>query len=292
MLGFRSKEEIEGLDASEWVRRCLGRDDIGFEIIDVQPWRRSRLVAERYSQGRVFLAGDSAHTMSPTGGFGFNTGLGDAVDLGWKLEGALRGWAGPGLLASYDVERRPVGQRNVDAAAENYFKLVGAPDCSRILEGGASGDAERVRIGRQMEEQTRTEWENLGVVLGYRYEGSPVIVSDGTSEPPDDRSVYEQTARPGHRAPHAWLPDGRSTLDLYGRRFVLLRFDDTIEVAAFQSAAAARGVPLDWVDIDSPLVAALHGRALVLVRPDGHVAWCADAMPADALAVIDRVRGA
>ncbi len=292
VLGFRSRDEIEGIDASAWVRRCLGRDDIAFEIIDVQPWRRSRLVAERYAEGRVFLAGDSAHTMSPTGGFGFNTGLGDAVDLGWKLEGALRGWAGPALLASYDVERRPVGQRNVDAAAENYFKLVGAPDCSRILEEGATGDAERALIGRQMEAQTRTEWENLGVVLGYRYADSPVIVPDGTPEPADERSVYLPTARPGHRAPHAWLPDGRSTLDLYGRHFVLLRLDATVDAGPLEAAAAARGVPLERVDIDSPMVAALHERALVLVRPDGHVAWRGDGVPADPMAVIDRVRGA
>jgi hypothetical protein len=211
---------------------------------------------------------------------------------GGIIGGALRGWAGPGLLASYDSERRPVGQRNVDAAAENYFKLVGAPDCSRILEAGSSGDAERTRIGHQMEEQTRTEWENLGVVLGYRYAESPVIVPDGTPEPPDERSVYQPTARPGHRAPHAWLPDGRSTLDLYGRRFVLVRFDAGVDRGPLEAAATARGVPLDCVDIDSPQVAALHGCGLVLVRPDGHVAWRGDVAPDDSLAVIDRVRGA
>ena len=292
VLGFRSREQIEGFDAPGWIRRCLGRDDIDFEIIHVQPWRRSRLVAERYSDRRVFLAGDSAHTMSPTGGFGFNTGLGDAVDLGWKLEAALHGWAGPELLASYDIERRPIGQRNVDAAADNYFKLVAAPDCSRILEPGGEADPIREEIGRFMAESTRTEWENVGVVLGYRYSNSPICVPDGTPAPADDRSVYQPTARPGHRAPHAVLADGRSTLDLYGRTFVLLCFDRSLELKGLFDAAAAIGMPIEKVDIESESIARSHERALVLVRPDGHVAWRGDRIPADATVLIDQVRGA
>ena len=292
VLGFKSRAEIDAIDAPAWVRRCMGDDRIPFEIYDIQPWRRTRLVAERYSVGRVFLAGDSAHTMSPTGGFGFNTGLGDAVDLAWKLDAVLRGWAGPHLLASYAPERRPIGLRNVRAAAENYFSLVSATDCSEILDDTPAGAAVRKRVGEFMREATRTEWENLGVVLGYRYADSPICVSDGTPEPPDPRSQYIQTARPGHRAPHAWLPDGRSTLDLFGRGFVLLRFPGAPDAAPMAAAAATRGVPFTVVDIDAAAIAHLYERKLVLVRPDGHTAWRDDALPSDPLAVIDAVRGA
>jgi hypothetical protein len=257
------------------------------------PWRRSRLVASRYAQGRVFLAGDSAHTMSPTGGFGMNTGMGDAVDLGWKLEGALRGWAGPGLLASYDVERRPVGARNAAAAADNFRHQMSARDCSRILDDSPEGEAVRERVGEDIRAATRTEWECHGVVLGYRYEGSPIIVPDGSAPTVDDPANYEQTARPGHRAPHAWLSDGRSTLDLFGREFMLLRFGiDPPDPEPLLAAARRRGVPAAVADISEPSIARLYQRRLVLVRPDGHSCWRADAAPSNPEAVIDTVRGA
>ncbi|MFT8246068.1 FAD-dependent oxidoreductase [Roseomonas sp. BN140053] len=291
ILGSRDRVDLEQFDAAAWVRRCMGDDSIAFQIIDVQLWRRSRLVAQRYRQGRVFLAGDSAHTMSPTGGFGFNTGLGDAVDLSWKLEAVLRGWAGPDLLDSYAAERRPVAWRNANASTENYFALRSAVDCERILDQGSEGEAVRERVGQHMLEATRTEWENIGVVLGYRYEDSPICVPDGTPAPPDTRIAYVPTSRPGHRAPHAWLADGRSTLDLFGRGFVLLRFAEEADPEPLLRAAAGRGLPLQLVEIRDAGIAALYERALVLVRPDGHVAWRADHAPDDALAIVDILRG-
>lgn len=291
VLGFKSKEETENFDADWWVRRCLGSDEIAFEVIDVLPWRRSRLVAERYSQGRVFLAGDAAHTMSPTGGFGFNTGLGDAVDLGWKLEGVLKGWGGTELLTSYDTERRPIGWRNVTASAENYFKLTSASDCTSILDQTPEGDATRERIGRYMLEATRMEWENLGVTLGYRYVDSPICMPDDAPAPPDERSVYIPTSHPGHRAPHAWLSEGKSTLDLFGKNFVLLRFSGAPQATAFAETADELGLPLQVVDIDDDAIAQLYERKLVLVRPDGHCVWRSDQMPFSVSKILNRIRG-
>ena len=291
--GTREKFEPADFDAPGWVRRCMGAEDIAFELLSVVPWRRSRLVASRYSEGRVFLAGDSAHTMSPTGGFGMNTGMGDAVDLGWKLQGALRGWAGPGLLASYDVERRPVGARNANAAADNFHRQMSASECSRIREDSAEGDAVRARVGESIRAATQTEWECHGVVLGYRYEGSPIIVPDGSAPTADDPAIYEPTARPGHRAPHAWLADGRSTIDLFGREFVLLRLGvDPPDPAALLAAARRRGVPLAVADVADPAIAGLYERRLVLVRPDGHSCWRGDSVPRDPGRVIDTIRGA
>ena len=292
VMGTQDRIARENFDAEAWVRRCLGSGDIPFEVLSAVPWRRSRLVAERYSERRVFLVGDSAHTMSPTGGFGMNTGMADAVDIGWKLEAALAGWAGPELLASYDAERRPIGWRNVNAAADNFHKLMSAADCARILEDSAQAEAVRRRVGEQVREATRKEWECDGVVLGYRYEGSPVIVPDGTPPLDDDLSIYEPTARPGHRAPHAWLPDGRSTLDLFGKGFVLLRFDRALDPAPLQRAAEQRHVPLALVDIEDAEIARLYERKLVLVRPEGHGCWRADSVPQDPERIINIVRGA
>jgi hypothetical protein len=212
-------------NADRHVRRCMGSDKIGFEIISTLPWRRSQLTADRYGEGRVFLVGDSAHTMSPTGGLGMNTGMGDAVDLSWKVKAVLDGWAPPALLQSYGPERQPIGERNVNASAHNYFAMTSASDCSLIQEDGAEGDAARKRVATQLAEATMTEWETKGLVLGYRYENSPICVPDGTPPDEDDGMIYRPTARPGHRAPHAWIAPGRSTLDLYGKGFTLLRFD-------------------------------------------------------------------
>ena len=139
----------------------------------------------------------------------------------------------------------------------------------------------------------KREWFTIGFHLGYRYDASPIVWPDGTPAPPLETSTYTQTARPGARAPHAWLPDGRSTLDLYGRGFTLLRLGaDAPKAERLRAAADAAGVPLDVVELDAPDVAALYQRRLVLVRPDGQVAWRADAEPDDARAVIDVVRGA
>jgi hypothetical protein len=146
-------------------------------------------------------------------------------------------------------------------------------------------------VGTRLKEGLREEWECLGVVMGYRYDPSPICIPDGTPPPPDPVSEYFPTARPGSRAPHAWLPDGSSTLDLFGRGFVLLRFG-AADVSSLVSAACRVTLPLEVFDIDAPDIVALYERRLVLVRPDGHVAWRADAVPDDAERLIDTVRGA
>ena len=259
----------------------------------VLPWVRRELVAETYRERRVFIAGDAAHAMSPTGGFGMNTGIGDAVDLSWKLAAVLQGWGGDGLLDSYTVERQPVGARNVAEASGNLRRMLSVSRHADITDDTPEGAATRKKVGAEFSELMRREWFTLGIHLGYRYEASPICWPDGTAAPPDEAGTYEQTARPGHRAPHAWLADGRSTLDLFGRGFTLLGFGATgAEAAPLLEAAHARGVPIEFVPLDEPKVATLYGRAFVLVRPDGHVAWRDDRMPEDPLRVIDVVRGA
>jgi hypothetical protein len=225
-----------------------------------------------------------------------NTGIQDAVDLGWKFEAGVRGWAGQALLASYKNERRPVAVRNVTEASSNLSRMLSTRrrlPPPEIFAPGPAGDAARKDYGAWFTATMRHEWFTLGIHLGYRYEGSPIVWPDGTPAPPLETAAYAQTARPGHRAPHAWLPDGRSTLDLFGRGFTLLRLGrDAPGGERLRAAAMDAGVPLDVVELDAPEVAALYERRLVLVRPDGHVAWRADTEPDDPHALIDVVRGA
>ena len=292
LVGSEAKLDPAVHDIRGDILRAFG-PDIPFEVLRVLPWRRSQCTAERYRDGRVFLAGDAAHTTSPTGGHGLNTGIGDALALGWMLHATLNGQAGPALLDGYEAERRPVAMRNSSISTENFTSWIAAADFSNVLEPGEAGDASRRRIGAEMSAALQQEWTSTGVGLGYRYEGSPLIVPDGTPEPPDPAASYSQTARPGHRAPHAWLRDGRSTIDLFGNGYVLLRFDANTSTGTILDAARARNVQLGQVDILDPDVAALYERKLVLVRPDAHVCWRDDAAPTaeDAARLIDTVAG-
>jgi hypothetical protein len=228
---------------------------------------------------------------------GMNTGMQDAVDLGWKLDAVLKGWGGPNLLASYELERKPVAVRNIKASTDNLERML-APRTTHkptpeMFQPGPAGDIARKKYGEWYTELMRHEWFMNGYHLGYRYDASPIVWPDGTPAPPLEGRTYTQTARPGARAPHAWIAEGRSTLDLFGRGFVLLRLGtDAPSGEGIVRAFAAAGVPLKVETLPSPEVRKLYERALVLVRPDGHVAWRADEEPADASALADCVRGA
>ncbi|MFB0874476.1 MULTISPECIES: FAD-dependent monooxygenase [unclassified Sphingobium] len=291
MVGSQEKIDPAHFDIEPEIRRAFGAD-VKFDILRIMPWRRSQCVAASYRKGRVLLAGDSAHTTSPTGGHGMNTGVADAVDLAWMLDAIQSGWGSDGLLTAYDIERRPVGVRNSASAARNYGNWVDRSGCADVLLDGPEGDACRRRLGERLQSSLQEEWYTLGVELGYRYENSPIIVPDGSLPTPDNPSEYIQTARPGHRAPHVWLADGRSTLDLFGKGFVLLRLrDDAEDPAPLLAAAASAGMPLSLIDLREDAVLAAYERALVLVRPDGQVAWRSDSLPRDPAYLVDIVRG-
>ena len=288
-------DQIDSLDAAGKLRHALG-ENVPFEIVAVRPWTGHCVVAERYRDGRVLLAGDAAHLLWPAGGFGMNTGVGDAVDLGWKLAAVLAGWGGPKLLDSYEPERRPIGMRNVQEASEMRSGYDQALNVSPLLDA----DTEE---GRTLREKARAailrtrakEFQNdsPGIELGYSYDGSPICVADGAAAPPFDHGIYNPTTRPGARAPHVALADGRSTLDLFGRSFVLLALGaEKAEAAPLAAAAKGAGVPLEVVELNEPQAKRIYERRLVLVRPDGHVAWRSHKMSSDAAAVIERVRGA
>ena len=274
VIGSTDRLNLESFDATAWIRRATGSKTLDVTILSVLPWRRSQLVARGFRQGRVFLAGDSAHTMSPTGGFGANTGIGDAVDLGWKLSGVLNGWAGDALLDSYPIERRQVAVRNGKAASGNFRGWLAKSDSDALMDDSPEGETVRRELGERLLAGTHAEWHSEGVILGYRYEESPVVVHDGSTYPDDDPATYTPSTNPGVRAPHVWLGDDRSVLDLFGRGFVLVRPAGASSAVTdgLPDAARRSGVPFAVVDLDES-VSAVYGDSCVLVRPDGHIAW-------------------
>ena len=206
----------------EIIRNAIGAET-PFEVISVQEWLAGlALVSNHYQKGRVFLAGDAIHLFTPSGGFGFNTGIDDISNLGWKLAAVIQGWAPPALLDTYEIERRPIGIRNTTASGD-YADKIG----SLVFPDYVDEDSDRGRLARK---ELRTELQlfkeefaSLGVVLGARYDNSPIIVSDGTQPPPDDRAKYLPSACPGGRSPHYWIGDNISLFDRLGPWFTLLR---------------------------------------------------------------------
>ena len=281
-----SREDIEAA-----IRRAVGID-FAFEVLSVTSWTRRELVAQTYGQGRVFIAGDAAHVMSPTGGFGMNTGIGDAVDLGWKLDATMRGWGGAELLASYTPERRPVAVRNGRESSANLARMLSPGANPTLCDDTPEGAACRAELGPRYAEAMSHEWYTLGIHLGYRYDDSPICWPDGTPAPPLEVAKYVQEARAGARAPHAWLRDGRSTLDLFGGGFVLLQFAANADPEPVAAGLRERNVPVRIIDLsDEAAAVKAYAAALVLVRPDGHVAWRGATMPEPDL-LADCVRGA
>lgn len=281
------------VDAKALVRRACGIE-FDLEIVHADPWTAHRLIAERYAKGRVFLAGDACHLHPPSGGHGMNMGIGDAVDLGWKLAATLQGWGGPTLLDTYGLERKPVHQRVIDAAVESYALVGGELSRADIEQPGTAGDRARSAAGKLIFEHKLPEFRSLGLVLGYRYRNSPIILPDGTAPVPEQVTEYRPSAQPGCLAPHLWLDDGSSLYDHFGAGFTLLlggkaRMD---HAAGVRRAAAARGIPLEVFPVADPRFAALYGADLALVRPDQHVAWRGDDLPADSATLLDCVRGA
>lgn len=276
-------------DARRIFAQAFGRE-LPIDVLSVGTWMAGHsLVAQQLRRGRVFIGGDAAHLFTPTGGLGYNTAVEDAVNLGWKLAAVLRGAGGAHLLSSYETERKAVAQRNT-AYARHFADSVGLFVAEPGLEDpGPAGEAARARAAAHLDAHARLEFNIPGVTFGARYDGSPVIVSDGSTPPPDEPNVYVSTATPGGRAPHAWLPDGRSLFDSFNFEWTLLALGpSTPDTSAFERAAAARGVDLAVVRHGDAALRSLYEAPLALIRPDQIVAWrgCETHDAADVLDVV------
>jgi hypothetical protein len=269
---------------------CVG-EEVPFSFVGHFPWTAGQAaVADSFGRGNVWLAGDAVHLFTPTGGFGMNTGIDDAANLGWKLAAVVQGWGGPQLLASYGTERRPIAFRNTGMAKRFSVDLGAAPADPEMLDDSAAGAAARARTGAFFA-RFGEEFASIGIQLGARYDGSPIIVPDGTTPPEDDPTVYAPSACPGGRAPHLFLGRGDSLFDHFGSGLTLLRVAGNADPRPLATAAKARGVPFAQFNVALAQGRELYEADLALIRPDQHVAWRGNRLPDDCDALLARITG-
>ncbi len=284
-------DRISDAQAKSMFHVSLGAE-LDVDIIGRSTWNAGyTLVTEKYRRGRIFLGGDAAHLFTPTGGLGYNTAVEDAVNLGWKLAAVLTGWGGPALLDSYEAERQALARRNTTYArgfADSVGLYVPPPE---LEDDTPEGEAARKKASEHFNYHARFEFNIPGITFGGRYDGSPIIVGDGTVPPPDKPNEYVPTACPGGRAPHLWLGDGRSIYDTFGFEFTLLRLGGKApDAGPFETAARAQAVPMTVVDVAAEEARDLYQADLALIRPDQIVAWRGNAT-ADAAHVLRQASG-
>lgn len=272
----------EGEDADAWTpadaqrifNQAMGQD-IPIEVLSVGTWMAGHaLVATAFQQGRVFIGGDAAHLFTPTGGLGYNTAVEDAVNLGWKLASVVQGTAPARLLDTYAQERMPLAHRNT-AYARQFADSVGLFAATPELEEASErGERTRQMASEHLNGHVRLEFNIPGVTFGGRYDGSVIVVTDGSTPPPDAANSYQPSACPGGRPPHAWLADGRSLYDTFHSEWTLLQLGpQPLDAKAFLAAASQLGMDVKPVLHSDPELLALYEAPWVLIRPDQVVAW-------------------
>jgi 2-polyprenyl-6-methoxyphenol hydroxylase-like FAD-dependent oxidoreductase len=256
---------------------------VKYEMLSCAPWRQNLLLADRYGKGRIFLAGDAAHLVIPTGGLGMNSGVGDATDLSWKLAATVNGWGGPNLLKSYETERRQIGDRNVGASryatiGRRKWRSMWRPN---IRENSPAGAEVRKNLSAVADVEQRKSNEMIGAELGYRYVDSPIICNV-PGGPEHLFREYQATTWPGARLPHVWLDDGTPMQDRIPDGYAILKLAGSkADVRGLEGAIRARGAPVTVLDVPDRAARDVYGCDLILVRPDMHVVWRGNAAPED-----------
>ena len=287
--------EFDSVDRDWAIRTILGvGPDFRYEVLTKEDWVGRRLVADRFRDRRVFICGDAAHLWVPMAGYGMYAGIADAMNLSWQLAARVKGWGAEAVLNGYETERQPITEQVSQFAMNHALALQkqreGVPE--NIEAQDAAGALARARAGQALYELNVNQYCCGGLNFGYFYDRSPLIAYDGEPAPAYSMAGFTPSTVPGCRTPHLWLDDGRSLYDALGDDYTLLRLDPGLDTSALELAARQRGVPLAVLDIDTPAAHALYPQRLVLSRPDQHVAWRGDALPADPLALVDRIRGA
>jgi 2-polyprenyl-6-methoxyphenol hydroxylase-like FAD-dependent oxidoreductase len=282
----------EDTDFESHIRGLIGFD-CDLEVLTVNTWRPHLLLADRYRDGRVFLAGDAAHLVIPTGGLGMNTGIGDAIDLSWKLAGVVNGWGGEGLLEGYELERRPVGRRNIEASgwATDGATLYRQISSSYEESEGEADQAARERLVNSFLNDHGRMHGMVGVETCYSYAGSPLVAHEPGNAPFWEFSRIEPHGRPGIRIPHMWLKDGSPLQDALGPDYTLLDLTGGADVSVLEEAFRALAAPLLVVRMDEPQLRDFYNGSLFLIRPDLHIAWRGDVVPGDVRAIADLATG-
>jgi 2-polyprenyl-6-methoxyphenol hydroxylase-like FAD-dependent oxidoreductase len=287
--------DFDSVDRDWAIRTILGvGPDFSYELISTEDWYGRRLVADKLRDRCVFIAGDAAHIWVPYAGYGMNAGIADAANLSWLLAAHLNGWAPPAILDAYEAERLPITDqvsRFAMTHAEAEIRRRGAvPDA--IEDAGPDGARARAQVGNAAYAINVQQYACAGLNFGTYYDRSPIVAYDGAEWPPYTMATYTPSTVPGCRTPHLWLAKKKSLYDALGPEFTLLRLHDAVDTGPLVAAAERRGMPLTVLDIDAADAADFYSHKLILSRPDQHVAWRGNALPADSLALIDRVRGA
>ena len=289
--------DFDAVDRDASIRTILGVGaDFNYEIISKEDWFGRRLIANKFRAGSAFIAGDAAHIWVPYAGYGMNAGIADAMNLSWLLAAHLSGWAPLAILDAYEAERWPITSqvsRFAMSHAEAEIRRRGTVP-QEIEEAGPRGERARHDVGRLAYEINVRQYACAGLNFGTYYDRSPIIAYDGSEHPPYTMDGYTPSTVPGCRTPHLWFEDGRSLYDAMGPEFTLLRLDPALDVAALETAARSKAVPLKVLDVErrEACQGACYDGGLVLSRPDQHVAWRGNCLPDDAADLIDRVRGA
>lgn len=286
--------EFDSVDRDRSIREILGvGDDFGYEVISKEDWVGRRLVADRFREGRVFLAGDAAHLWVPYAGYGMNAGIADAINLGWLMAAAVQGWADEAILDAYEAERRPITEQVSRFAMDHAQKMIRARRAvpQDIEAPGPTGDALRAELGREAYELNVQQFCCAGLNFGYYYTGSPIIATDEEQPPGYAMGSFTPSTVPGCRAPHFWLADGRSLYDAFGAGYTLLRSDPAVDVDALQAAAQGAGMPLTLIDVTTETLPAAYVHKLVLCRADQHVVWRGDKLPSQPESLVANLCG-
>ena len=273
------------------IEEVLGQTT-DIEILSVQPWTAHALVADKYHDKRIIMAGDAVHLFTPTGGFGMNTGVSDAIDIAWKVQAMVEGWGGAKLIDSYFEERHSIGVRNTKEAADCFDQLNSVMQYGDILdEDSKRAEKLREKLSINLKEQDKLI-ASSGTLLGYRYNNSSIVIPDGTEETIDNPRKYIPTARPGHRAPHIWLEEGVSIYDKFNKNFTLLVFtEDLIDAKKLISKAESIALPIHLLQINDKDVLNLYLNKYVIVRPDLMVAWRSDYIPENIIDILNTIIG-
>ena len=267
-------DHLDTFDAESEIFAAVG-EKFEYELLGQERWTARAMVANKYRHGNVFLAGDAAHIWVPMGGFGMNAGIADAEHLGWLLGGVIGGWLNPAILDAYEIERAPIGNLMEHEAAQMSADLSRAMSLDpRLNDDSAEGVALRAEVGARIAATNTSEFNSVGMQLGYYYLNSPIICSDGPP-PAFKLDTYQESSVPGVRAPHFFLADGSSLYDHLGRGLTLLRIGTNSPTGdTFAAAAKAANIPFARLDLaDDSAVKKYEGYSLVLVRPDHHIVW-------------------
>jgi len=292
---YNDEPDYDSIDRDWAIRQILGvGPEFEYEIISREDWIGRRLVADRFQNNRVFIAGDAAHLWIPHAGYGMNAGIADAASLSWMLAAVLNGWATSNILEAYQAERQPITDQ-VSRFAFNMAKNVSRQRrevSAEIERQDKIGEAARATLGQEAYNLYVQQQCCGGLNFGYFYADSPIIAYDGASHPVYSMGRFESSSVPGCRGPHLWLNGSSSLYDACGEGFALLRLDPRACISGLIDAVAQRGVPLKIVEVDTRDAQSLYAHKLVLLRPDRHVAWRGDEEPVNPVALIDLVRGA